>query len=146
MGLFVGRMLLQKFSDSSEGSPHFITSYEGKIKTNHTTPYEWKILEWDDKPQTNKQTNFIKEGTKYLGHCSLHTGVHWIFAIAYLLSLCVTCHYLSVLFKTSTSSDLDISTRTSWGRKYFWLNDKLIMYMIIFKFENHLGRPQRSPE
>ena len=22
-----------------------------------TSPYEWKILEWDDKPQTNKQTN-----------------------------------------------------------------------------------------
>ena len=22
-----------------------------------TSPYEWKILEWDDQPQTNKQTN-----------------------------------------------------------------------------------------
>ena len=22
-----------------------------------TSPYEWKILEWDDKLQTNKQTN-----------------------------------------------------------------------------------------
>ena len=22
-----------------------------------TSPYEWNILEWDEKPQTNKQTN-----------------------------------------------------------------------------------------
>ena len=22
-----------------------------------TSPYEWKILEWDDKPDINKQTN-----------------------------------------------------------------------------------------
>ena len=22
-----------------------------------TSPYEWKILEWNEKPQTNKQTN-----------------------------------------------------------------------------------------
>ena len=26
-----------------------------------TSPYEWKILEWDYKPQTNKQTEYFIE-------------------------------------------------------------------------------------
>ena len=25
-----------------------------------TSPYEWKILEWDDELQINKQTNLLK--------------------------------------------------------------------------------------
>ena len=36
-----------------------------------TSPYDWKILEWDDKPQTNKQSNIGRKVLYRLGRILL---------------------------------------------------------------------------
>ena len=38
-----------------------------------TSPYEWKILEWDEKHKTNKQDSKPQEGSDYLQPCVADT-------------------------------------------------------------------------
>ena len=41
-----------------------------------TSPYEWKILEWDENPQTNKQTN--SSATLYLYYLHILGFYTWL--------------------------------------------------------------------
>ena len=77
------------------------------------SPCEWKILEWDEKTQTNKQTYETIE--MYLGKQMIFAGVH----LSQTMPICERLLDIVMSYKS-----FDMVENTSWA---FCFNAKITM-------------------